>query len=193
MTNRIDSAMHDHGFDPPAINPQTFNSPWANEALTQRVYALWPDHSSTQIRGVIGKEFGVHLTRNQIVGKVARAGLTSEHKTELEPRTVRAKRTTIPSRPKTHRPKLRIVSNGAGTGLRVMQSFETDQFEAREAPVEPRNLTLLELEPHDCRYVVCDQQWLFCGQAVQEKSSYCPGHHALVWVKPQPRKIGGWR
>lgn len=186
------AATHTHAAPDPPANPQTFNSPWANEALTERVYALWPDHSSTQIRGVIGKEFGVHLTRNQIVGKVARAGLTSEHKTELEPRTVRAKRTTIP---KTHRPKLHIVSNGAGTGLRVMQSFETDAFEAREALVTPLYCSLLDRPDNGCchPYGGYGQAITYCGNPKRAKSNYCGPHHRLLFVPPQPRKIGGWR
>lgn len=189
------AATHTHAAPDPPANPQTFNSPWASEALTQRVFALWSNHSSTQIRGVIGKEFGVHLTRNQIVGKVARAGLTSEHKTELEPRTVRAKRSNTPAKPKPNRPKLHIVATGSRTAFRVMQSFETDQFEAREALVEPLYCSLDDRPDNGCCYPYggYGEPITFCGNPKREKSSYCGPHHRLINVPPQPRKIGGWR
>lgn len=43
--------------------------------------------------------------------------------------------------------------------------------------------TLLELDDKflDCRFPVGD---MFCGDPVQDKSSYCPACHAISWVKP---------
>ncbi len=44
--------------------------------------------------------------------------------------------------------------------------------------------TLLELEDHDCRFPFGDEVIMFCGEARQEKSSYCPFHHRKCWVVP---------
>jgi hypothetical protein len=42
--------------------------------------------------------------------------------------------------------------------------------------------TLLDLDDNDCRYVFGDGPFLFCGDPKQDKSSYCPHHHAICWT-----------
>lgn len=44
--------------------------------------------------------------------------------------------------------------------------------------------TLMEIEDHDCRYPFGDEVIMFCGEAKQEKSSYCAFHHRKCWVVP---------
>ena len=41
-------------------------------------------------------------------------------------------------------------------------------------------LTFDELEPGDCRYPEGDVLFRFCGQVVDDGSSYCPFHHRLA-------------
>ena len=44
-------------------------------------------------------------------------------------------------------------------------------------------VTLMELEPRHCRYIVCETPSLYCGERRQAGSSYCPDHHAVCWIK----------
>ena len=47
-------------------------------------------------------------------------------------------------------------------------------------PEKPRGLMLADLQPKDCRYPYGDRTpYTFCGNRVQEGSSYCRSHHQL--------------
>lgn len=51
--------------------------------------------------------------------------------------------------------------------------------------LEPRNLTVPELAPWDCRFIVTDDRpFLYCGHHVKRGSSYCPVHHRIVYERP---------
>ncbi len=43
---------------------------------------------------------------------------------------------------------------------------------------------LLDLEDNDCRFPFGEDTIMFCGEAKQEKSSYCAFHHRKCWMKP---------
>lgn len=54
--------------------------------------------------------------------------------------------------------------------------------------VYPLNVTFADLDVGQCKYPTTDDApFLFCGHPQQDKSSYCPFHHNLCWVKPQRR------
>lgn len=45
-----------------------------------------------------------------------------------------------------------------------------------------------DLEPHHCRYPHGKElPYLFCGNDVQDGSSYCSGHHAICWTPARLR------
>lgn len=47
--------------------------------------------------------------------------------------------------------------------------------------------TLVELEDNDCRFPFGEGPFLFCGDPVQGKSSYCAHHHAICYSPPHHR------
>ncbi len=59
-----------------------------------------------------------------------------------------------------------------------------------EPPVSPMRahflgISFMGLMDRDCRYPeIIDGETFYCGQPKQEGSSYCPGCHAIVWIKP---------
>ena len=53
--------------------------------------------------------------------------------------------------------------------------------------IEPRNVTLAELEAGECRYAYGDSDFTFCGHKVQPGSSYCRPHHMLCWTPARER------
>lgn len=68
-------------------------------------------------------------------------------------------------------------------------------------PIESRNMTLLELGPHDCRYPTSPDDTtshLFCGAEQVDGSSYCAHHDAVccrpvrTW-NPNPRGVTSQR
>lgn len=46
------------------------------------------------------------------------------------------------------------------------------------------NIPLADLPENGCRYIEGDDL-LYCGHVRQANSSYCPHHHAIVWVQPR--------
>ncbi len=54
--------------------------------------------------------------------------------------------------------------------------------------IVPLNRDIIEVGLRtECHYPVgFSDVHLFCGHPAQEGSSYCPHHHAVVWVKPIP-------
>jgi len=167
----------------------TFQSRWTEE-LKAQAKQLWTDHSATQIAEILNAQHGTALTRNAVVGLMHRAGLGASVKTKSHPQDNYApeiirKRTYQPRR----KPVLKIVSNGAGTGLRIIETVISDLPLFACLEVQSRDITIDQLGPDDCRYLAGDgAPWLYCGHPVQEKSSYCPYHHARVFNKPIPAK-----
>lgn len=171
------------------------------EALMERVKELWPTHSARQI----ADELGI-CTRNAVVGKLARMGLSVEQKTETHPQTrikgqgreknPRAKRSTA-----NHDITLVRMVRGKGNSnnLRITTSREaSDQYKIRCVEIVPRGLTIIDLEPGDCRYPYGDEAITFCGHPsysytregseVKITSSYCRPHYELTRQEPKPRR-----
>lgn len=49
-----------------------------------------------------------------------------------------------------------------------------------------KDLTFLQLEDGLCKYGYGKETpYLFCGNGVQDGSSYCPGHHEICWTPTQ--------
>lgn len=54
-------------------------------------------------------------------------------------------------------------------------------------------VSLLDLKSTDCRWLLdqrCDRGlMMYCGELrAHRKTSYCPEHHAIVWMGYQPRR-----
>ncbi len=135
--------------------PQLGN--WTVERVAQ-LHQLVADGLSG---GQIGAALGV--TRNTIIGKVRRLGLSLLHaKTPPKPRVPR-KRARLPWQPKI-----------------IHQPFPT---EATDLPPEPvaNPVTLMQLNEHTCRWPVHQdgETALFCGAAPLAGTPYCSHHNHI--------------
>ena len=153
-------------------------STWTEDRVAE-LTRLYADGYSASLIAPILK-----LTRNAVLGKVHRLGLVSP---EGEKRTngVRAPRQPA----KLHAPKIRIVpANANSNAMRVLGKTTHAEYRLRCVEIEPRNLSLIDLSPGDCRYPYGDASIVFCGHPAVAGSSYCRPHHDLCWVKPLPTK-----
>lgn len=154
-----------------SINRST--SSWTDE-LRAKVKGLWSTHSASEISEILWDQEGVSFTRNAVVGLLHRANLTSKDKSEDHPK----------ARNNGHnRPRIRIVTvNSNSNQKRIIPDYVTPELAAlRCAEIEPRRLSLLDLEPDDCRYPVTDlPPHLFCAHPKMAGSSYCPDHFQLT-------------
>jgi len=154
---------------------------WTEDRIADLTRLYSEGYSCSQIAHEIGG-----TTRNAVIGKIHRLRLpTPENKIRrAAPRAPRE-----PKEPRLHTPRVRIIAaNGNSNALRVVQVTETAQRKLRCVEIEPRNLSLLDLGPGECRYPYGDASITFCGHPAVAGSSYCRPHHDLCWVKPIPSK-----
>lgn len=112
----------------------------------------------------IANEFG--LTRGKVAGIMHRAGV----------------KVFRPAKPKPVREK--VVRN-FGTRMTTTLELPAVPFEPRAADVVPLNVSLLDLEWHQCREPYGDGPFTFCGHTAIPGKSFCT-HHAAINYLPAP-------
>lgn len=115
--------------------------------------------SYNDIAGFLNERFGTNYSRNATIAKATRMGLENEG----------AKKMPAQYNQRRARPAPRLqppVVNREEVALRCIE-------------IVPRNLTLSELQPNDCRYPYGDRPYLFCGHPKMDGSSYCVPHFHL--------------
>ena len=160
-------------------------SSWTEERL-DILKVLWSQGLSASD---IAHELG-GLTRNAVIGKIHRLGLSGR---------VKSRPATASQRDKPQRTRLRpmrIASNAgygdfrAVNGAAAIKPREAEYVEPETADNVmsfPDRKTLLKLESGDCRWPVGDPrspEFFYCGGAAEEGQSYCAYHCRVAY---QPR------
>ena len=156
-----------------------------NDERVELLKKLWADGlSASQIAGQIGG-----VTRNAVIGKVHRLGLsgraTTTRSASSRPRT----RITTSRRPA--RPRYQTAGNVA---LRALYQPEAEPYvadvEEMEIPVDERK-SLQDLEECSCRWPIGDPQtadFHFCNQNKMAGLPYCEFHARRAFQPPQSRR-----
>lgn len=111
------------------------------------------------------------FTKNSIIGRVHRLKLPLRGHPKAAEQKKRLART----------PVIRLVrANSNSTQLRAYEAVQIKQAPLRCAEIEPRNLSLAELEADDCRYPYGDSPFQFCGHPKADGCTYCWQHHLLT-------------
>ena len=158
---------------------------WTDERVAQ-LKELWAaGHSAKVIAGNMGG-----LTRSAVIGKINRLGLPIPEK---KLRSVGLRRPPRDKRISEKRLKRtnRLVFSHKSRNFVLVPDFS---FQDLAPPAKSLGLTLFQLKDGQCRYASGGddgEPFLFCGQPVQEGSSYCPACHARCWVKPHKRTERG--
>lgn len=158
---------------------------WTDERV-ELLKKLWSDGlSASQIAGRIGG-----VTRNAVIGKVHRLGLSGRSPTTRQPSTrarghIRSGR-RIPTKPK-------FVSNANQT-IRALYHGDaepyTSDFEEIEIPIAERK-TLQDLTEASCRWPIGDPQtaeFHFCNGTKLPGLPYCEHHARRAFQPPQQRR-----
>ncbi len=167
---------------------------WNNEEISKDLAAKIAAGSSYRIVAEeLSAKYGITITRNSCMGRADRLGIES-------PR--RSGETDESKKPKYVR-KLRIVTNGSGPTL-IETRTAADRPKLRCVEIVPRHLSLMDLEPNDCRYPysgdVEGNPITFCGHqrarkilgGIEVLQSYCAPHADLCMVVPKPPKERGY-
>ena len=151
---------------------------WTDERV-EMLKKLWSDGlSASQIAAELGG-----VTRNAVIGKVHRLGLSGRAKSPGSPSTIRPKR----------------ISRGGGYSTRISRKQKalvnsghkiSGAAYLAENPVidlvapEPLKLTLVQLTERTCKWPIGDpaeEDFHFCGHGCDENGPYCSYHARLAY------------
>lgn len=145
-----------------------------NDERVELLKKLWADGlSASQIAAQLGG-----VTRNAVIGKVHRLGLSGRAKTPSSsvPRVRKP-------RPAAMRPRLRFHGNAA-----LAPQYELDEDPdplANIVPMGPR-VSILELNESTCRWPIGEpgkEGFAYCGSQTKAELPYCP-YHARIAYQP---------
>lgn len=168
-----------------------------NDERVELLKKLWADGlSASQIAGRIGA-----VTRNAVIGKVHRLGLSGRatttrmksHRPRPRPNPGNGNSAGAAKRPLAAKPRFANVGN---TALRELYR----EAEPYVAPIEELIIPLAErrtiqtLEECHCRWPIGDPQeaeFHFCGKTKVTGLPYCEFHARRAFQPPQARRNGG--
>lgn len=133
---------------------------------------IWTEELVSKLRQLFEQNFSgrliadhLGLTRNQVIGKLARIGLV-----RVGPTIGMSKPARTPSDPT----------------IRLKRPSRAAYYELAQADVVPLHAALLDLSANQCRYPYGDGPFTFCGCQKIEGSSYCEPHHQLTHGNNRP-------
>jgi GcrA cell cycle regulator len=152
------------------------SSGWAPEHCAALRDYLARGMSYSKIAEALNARFGTAYTRNATIGRGKRMGLV------------------VPHRQKVRLKQMRKAKAPRRTKVRERRAAESSRPESAPTPSEPaklrcvgmapRLLSLVELEPGDCRYPYGGDKdgeaIAFCGHPRRAGSSYCTPHFHLT-------------
>jgi len=151
---------------------------WTDERV-ELLKKLWAEGlSASQIAAELGG-----ITRNAVIGKVHRLGLSGRAKSP----------STAAPRPRKPRSSgmIRVSRPAIRGNTALAYDYEAEpEPELLEIPTEQRK-TLLQLNEHTCRWPVGDPgaaDFFFCGGETANELPYCSYHSRVAYQPPHMRR-----
>jgi GcrA cell cycle regulator len=171
--------MNIEAISPGATSP---GATWTTERITQLHKCVTAGLTCSQIAAEIG------VTRNAVIGKIHRLGLTTSGRPGRRPLGLVARmRPQAPQMPRRQTRLTRIFRAIAEAGPTVVP-FPA----AIEVPVDStRRCSLIDLASGRCRWPLSDPgkaDFGFCGSDAIAGFSYCAGHARLAYRLPSGRR-----
>lgn len=169
---------------------------WTEAEMT-RLKILWKEgRSASQIAAVMPGR-----SRNAVIGRVHRMSLTGLRRTD--PRKLQNVPKRVAKRATTARRKPEHIRTAAGLSMRHATKAQVktarliyDTAVARIAAsaasetireIKGRPATILDLEPHHCRYMIGERHW--CAHDKIPGSSYCATHTVRCYLQPRDKAV----
>jgi GcrA cell cycle regulator len=147
---------------------------------------LWADGlSASQIAAELGG-----VTRNAVIGKVHRLGLSGRSKSTSQPAQSRARRSSTRSNASQPRTARAMPKSGSRTATQT-SAVASESVKADIPQPTPKMISLLQLNELTCRFPVGDPQtddFGFCGHSVRDGDKYCEYHCRLTYQPAADRK-----
>ena len=150
---------------------------WTEERV-ELLKKLWADGlSASQIAGELGG-----ITRNAVIGKVHRLGLSGRAKSPSS---------SAPRPRKARTGMLRVPRASIRGNTALAYEYEPEpEPELIEIPIEQRK-TLLQLNEHTCHWPVGDpgsSEFFFCGGETVNDLPYCSYHSRVAYQPAHERR-----
>jgi GcrA cell cycle regulator len=156
---------------------------WTDERV-ENLKKLWTDGlSASQIAAELGG-----ITRNAVIGKVHRLGLSGRAKSP-------ASAVPRPRKPRTHSHMMRVSRPAIRGNTALAHAFE---LEAEPEPEQIDNIiplgqrrTILELTEETCRWPIGDPgstEFFFCGGQTLTSLPYCSYHSRVAYQPAADRR-----
>jgi GcrA cell cycle regulator len=149
---------------------------WADEHSAALREYLAKGMSYSKIAAAINAKFNTAYSRNAAIGRAKRMGLAGPDRPDDWPKPP----------PQALLPRLqKLRARRARDTLWFVPIFErTETAKLRCVEVDPRHLSLIDLEPGDCHYPYGGDEEgeaiTFCGRERRAGSSYCTPHFHLT-------------
>jgi GcrA cell cycle regulator len=167
------------GFQPRHSVPRRKLMGWTDERV-ELLKKLWSDGlSASQIAAELGG-----ITRNAVIGKVHRLGLSGRAKSpsSAAPR---------PRKARSSGHMMRVSRPAMRGNTALAYDFEAEpEPELIEIPIEQRK-TLLQLNDKTCRWPIGDpgsQEFFFCGGDTVNEMPYCSYHSRVAYQPASDRR-----
>ena len=152
---------------------------WSGELLG-RLKSLWEknDQSAAQIASRMNAEFGTNFTRNAILGKVQKLGMTGRRVSNRLTTEERRERNNARKRSWYAKNSQKVIERNRKYSERIRSRLIAPSIEDFAIPT-PQRKSLLDLGAHDCRWGVGDPKsdsFFFCGAVAEKDRPYCPAH-----------------
>lgn len=153
---------------------------WTDERIAL-LKKMWKEGKSA---AEIAKTLGKGVTRNAVIGKAHRMGLSG--------RPSPIKKQAAPKKEKEAAPKKSAAKparkpDPAPAGARTAPpARETGEARKPEKEIAPLNggVSLLELTERMCKWPIGDPRepdFIFCGRGIRQGTPYCPDHAAMAY------------
>lgn len=156
---------------------------WTDDRV-ELLKKLWQDGlSASQIAAELGG-----VTRNAVIGKVHRLGLSGRGQpTSSIKRTRRPRAASAPRRPR------RITSIGSAALKLDIDLAPEHYIQPREVVVIPiaKRLSIEKLTDKTCKWPIGDpthEDFHFCGHDSEEGTPYCKYHSSIAYQVPDHRR-----
>ena len=151
---------------------------WTDERV-ELLKKLWSEGlSASQIAAELGG-----ITRNAVIGKVHRLGLSGRAKTPSTPRP----RKVRPATPTVRAPRPAMRGNTALAALPVYETIEEPEPEVIEDVIPlGQRCSIMQLTEATCRWPIGDPgsaEFYFCGGRSVTGQPYC-GYHGRIAYQP---------
>jgi GcrA cell cycle regulator len=152
---------------------------WANEHSDALREYLAKGMSYSAIAKAINARFKTAYSRSAAIGRAQRMGLARSDRAKDLPKH-------CPAPPKAAQPRPRkLRERHVPEFVRpTPRSERTETVKLRCVEIDPRHLSLADLEPDDCRYPFGGEEEgeaiTFCGHPRWQGSSYCTSHFHLT-------------